>query len=112
MGDFWSGHGWVGVEILANAIGSIADAEDFDFYIREALFGESEVVGDGLCDIEHTAADEGSAVVDADFGRAAVFEVGDADDTGDGQRFVSCNLCPWPEFLSCGRFSREDEEML
>lgn len=84
MGDFWCWHGLVGVEILADAIGSIADAEDFDFYIREALFGESEVVGDGFCDIEHAAPDEGSTVIDADFDRAAVFEIGDADDAGNG----------------------------
>lgn len=112
MGDFWCWHGLVGVEILADAIGSIADAEDFDFYIREALFGESEVVGDGLCDIEHAAPDEGSAVVDANFDRAAVFEVGDTDDAGDRQGFVGGDFGPWPEFLSGGRFSREDEEML
>jgi len=102
----------VGVEILADAIGSIADAEDFDFYIREALFGESEVVGDGLCDIEHAASDEGSAVVDADFGRAAVFEVGDANYAGYGQGFVGGNLCPWPEVLSGGGLARKNEEML
>jgi hypothetical protein len=36
LGDFWCWHGLVGVEILADAIGSISDAEDFDFYIREA----------------------------------------------------------------------------
>lgn len=112
LGDFWSWHGWVGVEILADAIGSIADAEDLDFYIRKALFGESEVVGNGFCDIEHAAPDEGSAVVDAHFDRAAVFEVGDADDARDGQGFVGGDFGPWPEFLSGGRFSREDEEML
>ena len=110
--DFWSGHSWVGVENLANAIGSIADAEDFDFYIREALFGESEVVGDWFCNIQHTAPNEGSAVIDADFGRAAVFKVGDTDDAGDGQGFVGCNLCPWPEFLTGGCLAGEDEEML
>ena len=112
LGDFWSGHSWVGVEILANAIGAIADAEDFDFYLREALFGDSEVVGDWFCNIQHTAPNEGSAVIDADFGRAAVFKVGDTDDAWDGQGFVGCNLCPWPEFLTGGCLAGEDEEML
>ena len=102
----------VGVEILADAIGPIADAEDLDFYIRKALLGESEVVGDGFCNIKHATTDEGSAVVDADFGRAAVFKVGDTDDAGDGQGFVGCNLCPWPEFLTGGCLAGEDEEML
>ena len=111
MGDFWSGHGWIGVEILADAIGSIANAEDFDFYIRKALIGESEVVSNGFCDVKHAATDEGSAVIDADFGRATVFQVGDADDTGDGQCFVGCNLCPWPEVLSSGGLARKNEKM-
>lgn len=112
MGDFWCWHGLVGVEVLADAIGSIADAEDLDFYIREALFGESEVVGNGLGDIEHAAADEGPSVIDADFNRAAVFEVGDTDDAGNGQRFVGGDFGPWPEIFSGGRFSRKDEEVL
>lgn len=111
LGNFWSGHGLVGVEILADAIGAIADAEDFDFYIRKSLFGESEVVGDGFCDIEHAAPDERSAVVDADFGRAAVFEVGDTDDAGDGKGFMGGNLCPRPEFFTGGGFAREDEKV-
>ena len=76
------------------------------------MFGEAKVVGDGLGDIEHAATDEGSSVIDADFSRAAVFQVGDSDDTGDGQCFVGCNLCPWPELLSGGGLAREDEEML
>ena len=112
MGDFWCWHGWVGVENLANAIRSVPDAEDLDFYIREALFGEAKVVGNGLGDIEHAAADEGSAVINADFDRAAVFEIGDANDAGDGQRFVGGDFCPWPEFLTGGRLAGKDEEML
>lgn len=83
-----------------------------DFYIREALFGEAKIVGNGLCDVEHAAADEGSTVIDADFDRAAIFKVGDTDDAGDGQCFVGGDFGPWPEFLSGGRLPGKDEEML
>lgn len=93
-------------------MGSIADAEDFDFYIREALIGESEIVGNGLGDIEHAATDEGSSVIDADFSRAAVFEVGDADDTRNGQGFMGGDFGPWPEFFSGGCLAGKDEEVL
>lgn len=112
MGDFWSWHGWIRVEISADAIGSIANAEDFDFYIREALLSESEVVGDGFCDIEHATTDERSAVIDADFGRTAVFQVGDADDAWDGQCFMGGDFGPWPEFFSGGCLAGKNEEML
>ena len=111
MGNFWSGHGWIGVEILADAIGSIADAEDFDFYIRKALIGESEIVGNGFCNVKHAATDEGSAVIDADLGRATVLQVGDADDTRNGQCFVGGHAGPWPEVLSSGGLARKNEKM-
>ena len=81
------------------------------FYIRETLFGEAKVIGNGLGDIEHAASDEGTAVIDADFDRATVFEVGYADDTGDGQGFVGCNFGPRPEILSSGGLARKNEEM-
>lgn len=102
----------VGVEILADAIGPIADAEDLDFYIRKALLGESEVVGDGFCNIKHATTDEGSTVIDADFGRAAICKVGHANNARDGQGFVGCNLCPRPEVLSSRCLAGEDEEVL
>ena len=74
----------IGVEILADAIGPIADAENLDFYICKALISESEIVGNWFCDVKHATTDEGSAVVNADFSRTAVSKVGHADDARDG----------------------------
>jgi len=111
LGDFWSWHVLIGVEILADAIGPIANAEDLDFYIRKALIGESEIVGNWFCNVKHATTDEGSTVVDANFGRATIFKVGDANDTRNGQGFVGRNLCPRPEVLSSGGLTRKNEKM-
>ena len=85
----------------ADAIGTVTNAEDLDFYRCEALFDEAEFTGHGCCDIQHSSGNEWAAVVQADCGRAAVFEIGDTDFAGEGECLVGGRAGPRPDLLAC-----------
>ena len=97
--------------MLPDSIRTIPDAEDLNFYIREALFRKTEIIGDGFGDIEHTAGDEWPPIVDTDFGAPAIFEIRHADDAGDGKCLMSCDTGPWPEILTGGCLAGKDQKM-
>ena len=93
-------------------MGAVADAEDFDADLGEALVGETELVGDGLGDIEHPAANEGAAVVHADFGGFSILKIRHADGAWERESFVGGGAGPGPELFADGGFAGEDQEML
>ena len=97
---------------LPDAVGAIANTQDFDLHLRESLFGEAKVICDGFCNIEHTAPNEWPAIIDADFGRSSIFKVCDLDHAGNRESFVGGHARPWPEFLTRGRLARKDQKML
>lgn len=84
----------------ADAIGAVANAEDLDFYRCQALFNESEFARYGRGYIQHAARNEWAAVVQANCGRASVFEIGDTDFAGEGERFVGGGAGPRPDLLA------------
>lgn len=88
-----------------DTVGPVTNAQDFDLDLGEALSGEAEFVCNGFGDIEHTAPNERTAIVDADGCGAAVFEVGHPNHARDGKRFVSGGPCPGPEFFTDGSLS-------
>lgn len=96
---------------LPDLVGTIPDAQDLNSHLGETLFGEAEFIGHGLGDVEHATANEGASVIHADFGRAAVFQVGDLDETRNGKGFVGRDACPRPEFLSSRCLARKDEKV-
>ena len=85
----------------ADAIGTVTNAEDLDFYRCEALFDEAEFAGDGGRDIQHAARNEWASVVQADCGRASVFEIGDTDFAGEGECLVGGRAGPRPDLFAC-----------
>lgn len=82
-----------------------------NFYVREALFRKTEIIGDGFGDIEHAASDEWPSIVDTDFGAPAIFEIRHADDAGYRECLVSCDTGPWPEILTGGCLAGKDQKM-
>ena len=85
----------------ADAIGAVTNAENLDFYGCEALIHEAEFAGDGGRDIQHAAGNEWAAVVQANRGRASIFEVGDSDFAGEGECLVGGRAGPRPDLLAC-----------
>ena len=86
---------------LADTIGAIPNAEDFDFYRCQALIHEAEFAGDGRRDIQHTARNEWAAVVQANRGRASIFEVSDSDFAGERESLVGGRAGPRPDLFAC-----------
>ncbi len=85
----------------ADAIGTVANAEDLDFYRCEALFNEAKFARNGGRDIQHAARNEWASVVQANCGRASVFEIGDTDFAGEGECLVGGRAGPRPDLLAC-----------
>ena len=85
----------------ADAIGTVTNAENLDFYRCEALFDEAEFAGDGGRDIQHAARNKWASVVQANCGRASIFEVGDTDFAGEGECLVGGRAGPRPDLLAC-----------
>ena len=85
----------------ADAIGAVTNAENLDFYGCEALFDEAEFAGDGRGYIQHAARNKWASVVQANCGRASIFEVGDTDFAGEGECLVGGRAGPRPDLLAC-----------
>ena len=83
----------------ANAVRAVANAEDLDFYGCEALFNEAEFARNGRGYIQHAARNEWASVVQANCGRASIFEVGDTDFAGEGECLVRTGQVPWLDFF-------------
>ena len=85
----------------ANAVRAVANAEDLDFYGCEALFNEAEFARNGRGYIQHAARNEWASVVQANCGRASIFEVGDTDFAGEGECLVGGGAGPRPDLFAC-----------
>ena len=94
-------------DALADAIGTVPNAEDLDFHRCEALFDEAEFAGDGGRDIQHAARNERASVVQANCGRASVFEIGDTDFAGEGECLVGGRAGPRPDLFACRSSARK-----
>ena len=68
-----------------------------------------ELFSDGGGDIKGAAWNKGSAVIDSHDHAAAIFQIGNASTTGQGQGLVSGTVCPWPDVFTGGYFAWEDE---
>ena len=90
---------------------TIPDAKDFDADLSESLAGETQLIGHGLGDIEHTASNEGASVIDANFGGFSILEIGHADEARKREGFVGSAAGPGPELFADGGFSGEDQKM-
>ena len=60
--------------------------DDRDAHLRHAGADQADLRGRGAADVDHPAADEGAAVVDADDDGLAVAEILDLDAGAEGQR--------------------------
>ena len=87
--------------VSADAIGTVTNAENLDFHRCEALFDEAEFAGDGGRDIQHAARNEWASVVQANCGRASVFEIGDTNFAGEGECLVGGGAGPRPDLFAC-----------
>ena len=87
--------------VSADAIGTVTNAENLDFYGCEALFNEAEFARNGGRDIQHAARNKWASVVQANCGRASIFEVGDTDFAGEGECLVGGRAGPRPDLLAC-----------
>ena len=85
----------------ADAIGAVTNAENLDFYGCEALFDEAEFARNGRGYIQHAARNKWASVVQANCGRASIFEVGDTDFAGEGECLVGGRAGPRPDLLAC-----------
>ena len=85
----------------ANAVRAVANAEDLDFYGCEALFNEAEFARNGRGYIQHAARNEWASVVQANCGRASVFEIGDTNFAGEGKCLVGGGAGPRPDLFAC-----------
>ena len=87
--------------VSADAIGTVTNAENLDFYGCEALFNEAEFARNGRGYIQHAARNKWASVVQANCGRASIFEVGDTDFAGEGECLVGGRAGPRPDLLAC-----------
>ena len=87
---------------------TIPDTKDFDANLSQPLTGETQLIGHGLGDIEHTALNEGASVIHADFGGFSILEIGHADEAREREGFVGGAADPGPELFADGGFSGED----
>ena len=85
----------------ADAIGTVPNAEDLDFHRCEALFDEAEFARNGRGYIQHAARNEWASVVQANCGRASVFEIGDTNFAGEGECLVGGGAGPRPDLFAC-----------
>ena len=85
----------------ADTIGAVTNAENLDFYGCEALFNEAEFARNGRGYIQHAARNKWASVVQANCGRASIFEVGDTDFAGEGECLVGGRAGPRPDLLAC-----------
>lgn len=85
----------------ADAIGAVTNAENLDFYGCEALIHEAEFARNGRGYIQHAARNKWASVVQANCGRASIFEVGDTDFAGEGECLVGGRAGPRPDLLAC-----------
>ena len=85
----------------ADAIGTVTNAENLDFYGCEALIHEAEFARNGRGYIQHAARNKWASVVQANCGRASVFEIGDTDFAGEGECLVGGRAGPRPDLLAC-----------
>ncbi len=93
----------------ADAIGTVTNAENLDFYRCETLFDEAELARNGGRDIQHAARNEWASVVQANCGRASVFEIGDTDFAGEGECLVGGRAGPRPDLLACRSSPRKNK---
>ena len=89
---------------------AVADGDDFDFAIGEALIFETELFGRTRGDVDDAAGDEGAAIVDAHFETFAVFEVGHFDHAGNGKGLVGGGNVPGHHFFAEGGVSALEPE--
>lgn len=89
---------------------AVTDGEDFDFDAGEALVFEAEFAGGAGGEVDDATGDEGSAVVEADFEGAAIFEVGDFDAAGEGEGFVGAGDVPGLDFFAEGGVAAFESE--
>ena len=85
----------------ADAIGTVTNAENLDFYRCEALIHEAEFARNGRGYIQHAARNKWASVVQANCSRASVFEIGDTDFAGEGECLVGGRAGPRPDLLAC-----------
>lgn len=93
-------------------VGAVAHRDHLDVCGGEALVAETKFFRGAWRDVQMTAGDEGTAVVDADFQRFAVIEVGHLDEAGQRERFVSASEMPWHDFLADGCVAALEAEEL